>query len=90
MKKLFLSQWALGFFGLPAEYSVALHKEIFTLIYHGGGGFILSEVYNLPVHLRKFYLKELADTKKRESESTKQKPDVVPGQVPKFMKGRGK
>lgn len=59
------------------------------MVYHGGGGFILSEVYCLPVYLRKFYLKELVDSKKRENESTK-KQDEVPGQVPKFMKGRQK
>lgn len=90
MKKLFQSQWALGFFGLPAEYSVTLHKEIFTLTYHGGGGFIFSEVYGMPVYLRKFYIKELVDAKKREKDSTKQKDTSQPGQVPNFIREHAK
>ncbi len=84
MKKLFQSQWALGFFGLPAEYSVTLQKEIFTLTYHGGGGFIFSEVYGMPVYLRKFFIKELVEAKKREKDSTKEQKE--PGQVPKFIR----
>lgn len=91
MKKLFQSQWASGFFGLPAEYSVTLQKEIFTLTYHGGGGFIFSEVYGMPVYLRKFFLGELADAKKREKASTKQQKEVPEqGQVPNFIRKHGK
>jgi len=58
----------LAFFGLPSNYSVLLHKQIFELCYHGNG-FIQSDVYRLPVHLRNFYYKELVDTKKRESDN---------------------
>lgn len=90
MKKLFQSQWASGFFGLPAEYSVTLQKEIFTLTYHGGGGFIFSEVYGMPVYLRKFFLGELADAKKREKASTNQQKDTQPGQVPNFIREHAK
>jgi len=39
------------------------------LCYHGNG-FIQSDVYRLPVHLRNFYYKELVDAKKRENDAT--------------------
>jgi hypothetical protein len=33
-----------------------------------GNGFIHSDVYSMPTYLRKFYLKELIDAKKKESD----------------------
>ncbi len=84
MKILLMSQWASGFFGRPAGYSATLHKEIFALVYYGGGGFTFSDVYEMPIYLRKFYFKELTETKQREKKDTK-KDDIIPGQVPKFV-----
>lgn len=55
-------------FGLPPEYKVALHEEIFSLCYYSNGGFGHSDVYGLPVYLRKFYLKKLVAAKKEESD----------------------
>ena len=64
------SPWELGFFGLPNNYSILLHKQIFELCYHGNG-FTQEGVYRLPIHIRRFYYKELADTKKKESDEVK-------------------
>jgi hypothetical protein len=47
------------FFGLTSEYKVQLQQEIFQLVTHGGGGWNWSDVYNLPVFLRRFYVSEL-------------------------------
>jgi hypothetical protein len=47
-----------------------LHNQIFELCYYGNG-FNQSEVYKLPVHLRNFYYKKLADAKKVENDSMK-------------------
>jgi len=52
---------------------------------HYGAGFTHSDVYDLPIHLRKFYLKELADAKKRENPEAK-KQDFTPGQIPTYLK----
>lgn len=60
----------MGFFGLPNNYSILLHKQIFELCYHGNG-FTQEGVYRLPIHIRRFYYKELADTKKKESDEVK-------------------
>lgn len=38
-----------------------MHKEIFQLCYHTKGSFPWDDVYNMPVFLRRFYIKELND-----------------------------
>ena len=42
-----------------------MHEDIFALVYYGNG-FSHSDVYNMPVYLRKFYHKKLIDLKKEE------------------------
>ena len=34
-------------------------NEIFELVYHGGGGFSYSEVWNMPVSHRRYNLKKI-------------------------------
>jgi len=59
------------FFTLPAEYKVQLHEEIFNLCYYSEGGFTQDIVYNLPIYLRRFYIRKLVDVRKKESEEVK-------------------
>lgn len=47
------------FFGLAPEYRLGLHEEIFSLCYYGKGGFTWDDVYNLPIHLRRFYIAQI-------------------------------
>jgi len=61
----------LNFFGQPAENRPAIHEEIFTLLYYAHGGFTHTEVYNMPIYLRRFYLKTLEKVIKQETESQK-------------------
>ena len=56
----------LGFFGLTPNYRKHLHSHIFDLIYHGNGGFTFSDVYNMPVWARKFYIQKIVDFKTEE------------------------
>jgi hypothetical protein len=74
-------QWAWGFFGLPSNYSVILHQQIFELCYYGNG-FTQEGVYRLPVHLRNFYYKKLLEAKKLEQEQVK-KQNKSKGSSPK-------
>jgi len=48
-----------------------LHKSAFQLCFYGRGGFTLSEVYNLPIYLRRFYLKTLDEEYKNEQKEIK-------------------
>ena len=37
-------------------------------MYHGGGGFIHSEVYNMPVWLRNFHINRISEWNKKQNE----------------------
>ena len=73
-----------SFFGLTPSYKPILHDEIFALIYHSHGGFNWSDVYSMPIWLRKFYIKTLIQAKDDEreakdpsSQKNKKKPPKV-------------
>ena len=48
-----------AFFGLTPQYRNILFSQLHDLVYHGGGGFIHSEVYNMPVWLRRFHITKI-------------------------------
>ena len=52
----------LTFFGLTPQYKSILFSQIHDLVYHGGGGFIHSDVYNMPVWLRIFHINKYTPT----------------------------
>jgi hypothetical protein len=37
-------------------------------VYHGGGGFIHSEIYNMPIWMRKFHISKINDWNKEQQE----------------------
>ena len=37
-------------------------------MYHGGGGFIHSEVYNMPIWLRKFHISKINEWNRQQKE----------------------
>jgi hypothetical protein len=55
-----------------------MHKVIFSMVYHGKGGFTFQDLYNMPVFLRGFYLKEMNDAVEKANEeiekATKRSP----------------
>ena len=55
------------FFGLNDKYSESVYDQIFLLKYHGGWSFI--EVYNLPIGLRRWFLRRLEQQFKMEKEA---------------------
>jgi hypothetical protein len=44
---------------------------LFTLAYYSNGAFNFDQVYNMPVYLRNFYMKQLEETKAQEAEMVK-------------------
>ena len=60
---------ALTFFGLTSNYRSIIFQQIHDLVYHGGGGFIHSEVYNMPIWLRKFHIQSINEFNKKEKEA---------------------
>jgi hypothetical protein len=60
-------------------------EEIHDLVYHGGGGFIYSEVWQMPVMTRRYHIRKINDflQKKAEAEEKAMKGNSVD---PKSMK----
>ena len=53
------------FFGLSDEYAESIYEEFFNLKYYGGWSFF--EAYNLPIVLRRWFIKRLIEQKEKEA-----------------------
>ena len=89
----------LTFFGLTPQYRKNIFDQIHDLVYHGGGGFIYSEVYNMPIWLRKFHIHKVSEWNKKRNEEMKKaqgqsdmgdgkikRPNINPSSVYNFNK----
>jgi hypothetical protein len=56
------------FFTLPTNYKKQIYDEIFFLVLQGGGGFTFGDMWNLPIHIRRMYVNDLLEIKKKENE----------------------
>ena len=70
-----MCHYTLHFFGLTSHYKMQVYQEVHELTYHGGGGFTYSEVYNMPIYLRRFSLKKINDYLKAKQEAEKEAID---------------
>jgi len=67
MKRGWHCHWVWTSFGLPPEYKIYVHDEIFSLCYYSNGGFTHTDVYQFPVYLRRLYLRKLTMVKQEEA-----------------------
>ena len=58
----------LTFFGLTPNYRSILFSQIHDLVYHGGGGFIHSEIYNMPIWMRRFHINKISEFNEKQNE----------------------
>ena len=53
-----------------------VYNEVHDLTYHGGGGFTYSEVYNMPIYLRRYSIRRINEhlekQKKAQEEAQKE------------------
>ena len=65
-------QFPLGltFFGLTLKYRANLFTQIHDLVFHGGGGFKHSEVYNMPIWMRRYHIQKINEYNKKQNEET--------------------
>ena len=61
----------LPFFGLNPEHRINVFREVHDLTFHGKGGFIHSEVYNMPIWLRKYHIKVINEYFKEQEKAMK-------------------
>jgi hypothetical protein len=43
--------------------------EVHDLVYHGGGGFVYSEVWNMPISNRRYHIHKINDFLKKKAEA---------------------
>ena len=48
-----------NFFGIDVNYKVALHDQLFELVWAGAGKWDWDTVYNLPLHLKRMWIIKL-------------------------------
>jgi hypothetical protein len=61
----------LTFFGLTQNYKIGVYQEIFDLVYYGKGGFNYQDVQNMPIHIRRFFIKRIEQTLNKQHEHEK-------------------
>ena len=75
------------FFGLTPEYRQSFFSQIHEIVFNGQGGYTWSEVYNMPIWLRRFtfskmkeHFKMLEERQKNATDSKKQTfgPNIKP------------
>ena len=64
---MYLFPSELAFFGLTPQYRKDLWDQVHDLVYHGGGGFIHSEVYNMPTWLRRFHITKISEINEKQN-----------------------
>ena len=60
---------ASRFFGLTSEYRKQLFSHIHEIVFYGKGGYDFHTVYNMPIWLRNFTFKKIAEHYKKEQEA---------------------
>ncbi len=74
------------FFGLTADYKLGLHEEIFSLCYYGKGGFTWNEVYDLPIHLRRYYIQQISKAIEEKNKAEKGEATKAKRSAPTFSR----
>jgi hypothetical protein len=58
---------ALTSFGLTPEYKVEMMRIMLSVAHYSKGAFSVMDLYNMPVHLRGFFIREFSKLKEEES-----------------------
>ncbi len=68
------------FFGYNRDDRVALHEQIFNLLWIGEGKWDWDTLYNMPIFLRNFYIKKIDKLnydRQNAQQNTKSSKDVI-------------
>ena len=52
-------QLAQTFFGFKPEHRITMHENLFNMVWHGEGRWDWDTIYNMPVHIRRFWEKQV-------------------------------
>jgi hypothetical protein len=92
-RRTLLYQLQQTFFGLTPQYRKNIFDQIHEIVFHGKGGYSFSEVYEFPIHLRKYIyhtLTEYYEKQNKQQDGNDLADKVKSGaiQVPDFMRGK--
>jgi hypothetical protein len=84
----------LAFFGLTPEYRNLVFQQLHEIVFHGKGGYTWSDVYNMPIWLRKYTFMKLKEYYDKQNEEVKAqsktkelaRPDIKPSYSTKASK----
>ena len=65
------------FFGFKPEDRVTLHDNLFELLMRGDGRWDWNTLYNLPVFIRKFWIRKINQTTEKQNAQIEQKNSTV-------------
>jgi hypothetical protein len=54
-------------FGLTQEYKLVVFKDMLMVAHYSKGAFSVMDLYNMPVYMRQFYMKEFIKLKEQEN-----------------------
>jgi hypothetical protein len=74
------------FFGFKPEDRVTLHDNLFELLMRGDGRWDWNTLYNLPVHLRKFWIRKINQKTEKQNEQIEQKNSTIVNNPNKLAK----
>ena len=72
MSQRLTSLLVFSFFGLTPQYRVNLFSQVHDLVFHGGGGFQYTEVYNMPIWLRTFHINKISEYNQEQNDKAEQ------------------
>jgi len=52
-------QLAQTFFGFSPQHRIVMHENLFNMVWHGEGRWDWDTIYNMPVHIRRFWEKQV-------------------------------
>lgn len=87
------SQLLLAFFGLTLEHRKYVFDQIHQIVFYGNGGYSFTEVYELPIHLRKYIfhqIKEYHESQNKQDSADELASKIKSGtlQVPDYAKNK--
>lgn len=69
-----------NFFGFRPEHQIQFHDQLFDLLWAGDGRWDWDTIYNLPLHIRKLWIKRINQMREKqtsEQEAAEQKAEQI-------------
>lgn len=69
-----------NFFGFRPEHQVQFHDQLFDLLWAGEGRWDWDTIYNLPLHIRKLWIKRINQMREKqtsEQEAAEKKAEQI-------------